>query len=243
MPGWFKQHTSELASLETLLRCGRHDAVLAWLRITRYTVDNETDELPASMSADLDLLRSLDMAQEYTTRCAALLKHRERNQVYRSKRDITRRREISDDAQRHHESSRDHQDKTRQDERRGEIEITPPASAPAPAKPKRQPKATTSIDGWSPKDDHLAIAKQRGVNLETEAAKMRDWAASNGVTKKDWDAFARYWLRNAKPDRLAPVNTGNSLRQPHPNTIPTDPEAARVYWLGEQQDEPRFDFG
>lgn len=242
MPGWFKQHTSELASLETLLRCGRQDAVLAWLRITRYTVDNETDELPTNMLADLELLRSLDMAQEYTTRCAALLKHRERNQAYRNKRDITRRHETSNDAARHQDASRDHQDETREEKSRGEIEITPPGESTAPAKPKRQPKATTGIDGWSPKEDHRTIAKQRGVNLDVEVTKMRDWAASNGAKKKDWDAFARNWLRNAKPERLAPVNTGNSLRQPHPNTIPTDPEEARKYWLGDQTDEQRFDF-
>lgn len=243
MPGWFKQHTSELAALETLLRCGRQDAVLAWLRVTRYTVDKETDELPESMASDLEMLRSLDLAQPYGTRCAELIRHRERNQAYRNKRDITRHHESSSDDTRRHEASRDHLDKTREDKSGEEIVIAPPAEPPAPAKPKRQPKATTGIDGWSPKDDHVAIAKQRGINLDTEVIKMRDWAASKGAKKKDWDAFARNWLRNARIERSAPINLANNLRQPHPREIPTDPEEARKYWLGEQQDEQRFDWG
>lgn len=123
-----------------------------------------------------------------------------------------------------------------------EKEITPPASAPAPAKPKRKPKAVESFDSWMPKDDHFAIAKERKLNMAAEHIAMRDWLASTGKTYKDYDAFARNWLRRATPQRMVPVNTGNSLRQPHPRDIPTDPEEARKYWLGEP-DEQRFDWG
>lgn len=94
-----------------------------------------------------------------------------------------------------------------------------------------------------PKEDHIAIAKERNLNLAAEHIAMRDWLAATGKTYKDYDAFARNWLRRATPQRAMPVNTGNNLRQPHPRTIPTDPDEARKYWLGEQQDEPRFDFG
>jgi hypothetical protein len=111
------------------------------------------------------------------------------------------------------------------------------------ARKTRKPRAVATFDSWMPKDDHIAIAKERNLNLAAEHIAMRDWLASTGRTYKDYDAFARNWLRRATPQRSTPINTGNYLRQPHPREIPTDPEAARVYWLGEQKDEPRFDFG
>lgn len=52
---------------------------------------------------------------------------------------------------------------------------------------------------WVPNERHAQIAEGRRVNLPDEVEKFRDWAASKGETKKDWDAAFRNWLRNAKP--------------------------------------------
>lgn len=95
-----------------------------------------------------------------------------------------------------------------------------------------------------------------GMANETRAAAFADAIAAAGETMAAavkrrhglGKSLTLHWMMNdyasdRTSKRLAPVNTGNSLRQPHPREIPTDPEAARVYWLGEQQDEPRFDFG
>ena len=58
-------------------------------------------------------------------------------------------------------------------------------------------------DDWQPSDAHRQLAAERGVDLDEEAAKFRDWCAANGATKKDWEATFRNWIRNA---RVAPGN-------------------------------------
>lgn len=93
-----------------------------------------------------------------------------------------------------------------------------------------------------------------GMANETRAAAFADAVAAAGETMRD--AVARrhalgknltlHWMMNDyASDRTAkrPINTANNLRQPHPRQIPTDPDEARIYWLGEQKDEPQFDFG
>jgi hypothetical protein len=93
-----------------------------------------------------------------------------------------------------------------------------------------------------------------GMANETRAATFAEAVSAAGETMVDavkrrhglGKSLTLHWMMNDYAgDRVAkrPVNTGNHLRQPHPREIPTDPEAARVYWLGEQKDEPRFDFG
>lgn len=94
-----------------------------------------------------------------------------------------------------------------------------------------------------------------GMANETRAAAFADAVSAAGETMRD--AVARrhalgknltlHWMMNDyASDRTAkrPVNTANNLRQPHPRQIPTDPDEARKYWLGEEEpNEPRFDFG
>ena len=237
MAGWYRQDLADDARVAMLLTLGQTELVLAHLRITEHRVRHEDDEPPADLAhwkpklIELNLWRTLD--DLITVQLAQRARTNRSRKRDATTRDVTLRnvttREVT--ATQHNTT-----------QQTGEREITPPASAPAPAKPKRQRTTATSFDDWSPKEDHVTIAKQRGIRLDVEVSKMRDWVLSTAAKKKDWDAFARNWLRNAKPERLSPVNTGNSLRQPHPSTIPTDPDEARVYWLGEQ-DEPRFDFG
>lgn len=77
------------------------------------------------------------------------------------------------------------------------------ASAPPPGVDKSKRRARGLPTDWAPNAEHEAIAKERGVSLEGEAVKMRDWALANGETKKDWDATFRNWLRRADPPRTA----------------------------------------
>ena len=102
MAGWYKQHTSELAALEMLYKCGRQDLVLSWLRVTRWSVDNESDELPEEFEEDVRSLGLVGLSLAFESRCKTLLKHRS---VVAASRDVTRR----------HKTSRDNQDKTRQE--------------------------------------------------------------------------------------------------------------------------------
>lgn len=95
-----------------------------------------------------------------------------------------------------------------------------------------------------------------GMANETRAAAFADALAAAGETMVD--AVRRrhglgrsltllFMMNDYAGDRTlkrpSPMNLANNLRQPHPREIPTDPEEARKYWLGEQQDEQRFDWG
>jgi hypothetical protein len=64
-------------------------------------------------------------------------------------------------------------------------------------------RATGLPKDWSPSNAHAALAFSLGADLAFEADKFRDWVASDGVTKKDWEATFRNWLRNARPRQRA----------------------------------------
>lgn len=67
-----------------------------------------------------------------------------------------------------------------------------------PPEPPRKGKSSARQlpQSWKPSGKHVAIARERGVDLELEAEKMRDWAAAGAKTAVDWDARFSYWLRN-----------------------------------------------
>ncbi len=59
-------------------------------------------------------------------------------------------------------------------------------------------------DGWEPERSTANLAaeqtaKARGVDLDLELTKMRDWASANNAKKADWNSTWRNWTRNAKP--------------------------------------------
>jgi len=99
-------------------------------------------------------------------------------------------------------------------------------------KPRAERTAKPSLETWSPNDSHRELAKQRGVDVEREAAKMRDWLLANGKRYKDYDAGFRNWLERARPEpvgrpTLVRPNLSNNLLQ-HDN----HPEGAgEEYWL------------
>lgn len=61
-------------------------------------------------------------------------------------------------------------------------------------------------DDWSPTEKHRELASERGLDVEYEAEKMRDWALSATGSKglsRNWDARFRNWLRKAEPPKSA----------------------------------------
>jgi len=226
MAQWYKQYTSELASLETLLRCGRQDVITAWFRVVRHAVEREADEVPESMRGDLELLAEFGFAVAFGERCKDLVDQREATKRWRStravaSRDITQDHVASRGTTESHEISGDILEEKRIEKREKRER-----------KPRAERTAKPSLETWSPNDSHRELAKQRGVDVEREATKMRDWLLANGKRYKDYDAGFRNWLERARPEpvgrpTLVRPNLSNNLLQ-HDN----HPEGAgEEYWL------------
>lgn len=62
-------------------------------------------------------------------------------------------------------------------------------------------RATQLPKTWAPTEKHAAIAAERGISLDTEAEKFRDWCGATGRTYKDHHLAFNGWLRRATPDR------------------------------------------
>ncbi|MCT1430586.1 hypothetical protein M3G50_07440 [Brachybacterium muris] len=97
-----------------------------------------------------------------------------------------------------------------------------PTESEAPTHPFPLPES------WTPTDAHRALAAERGVDCDLEAAKMRDWATAEGKKGKDWDARFRNWLRSARPDRQQQarpdraVTSARGLIQAHQDLFGSD---------------------
>ena len=108
------------------------------------------------------------------------------------------------------------------------VATTSPPAMPAPTKPTRASSGKSGSNGgtrakssssrpskrvpsdWKHKPDHEQIAAERGVNLEFELSKFRDYQFK--IAHVDWDAAARNWLRNARPEQ----RNGGGQRRPQP---------------------------
>ena len=75
---------------------------------------------------------------------------------------------------------------------------------PLPAKTRK--RAVPLPADWKPNPTHARIALERGIDLEAQAEKFRDYARAHGKTYRDWDAGFRNWLRSdyTKPENLSP---------------------------------------
>lgn len=107
----------------------------------------------------------------------------------------------------------------------GDLVLAPwaPADAPRPAKPARR-KANRAIpEGWTPRPEERAKAKDAGLNVEAEVERFIDHHTAKGTLYADWDAAFRTWIANAirfSSDRAGP--RGSAERAPEQiRKIPT----------------------
>ena len=73
-----------------------------------------------------------------------------------------------------------------------------------PAKTRK--RAVPLPADWKPNPTHARIALERGIDLEAQAEKFRDYARAHGKAYRDWDAGFRNWLRSpyVKPENASP---------------------------------------
>lgn len=73
-----------------------------------------------------------------------------------------------------------------------------------PAKTRK--RAVPLPADWKPNPTHARIALERGLDLEAQAEKFRDYARAHGKAYRDWDAGFRNWLRSpyVKPENACP---------------------------------------
>lgn len=74
---------------------------------------------------------------------------------------------------------------------------------PLPAKKRK--RAVPLPADWKPNPTHARIALERGIDLEAQAEKFRDYARAHGKAYRDWDAGFRNWLRSpyVKPENTS----------------------------------------
>jgi hypothetical protein len=181
MAGWYKQHTSELASLEAFAQCGRIDLVTAWLRVTRWTVDHESDELPTSLVSDAAALDAAGLRMTFAARCKKLLDQRD---AMAAKRESKRAHMSSSELTSVHVSSSDHQDKTRQDNKDKKEKKTAERELPA---------------SWQPAPEHAERAAAKGLDMAYQADAFRLHAATHARKAANWNAAFTMWLHKATP--------------------------------------------
>lgn len=56
---------------------------------------------------------------------------------------------------------------------------------------------------FKPSADHVAIASEKGINIETELLNFRDYHQARGTKLIDWNSAFRVWLRNARVNPLS----------------------------------------
>jgi hypothetical protein len=90
--------------------------------------------------------------------------------------------------------------------------VTEPDSLCARAVYQRGCKATdrdftqrgnTFPPAFKPSADHIAIASEKGINIETELLNFRDYHQARGTKLIDWNSAFRVWLRNARVNPLS----------------------------------------
>lgn len=205
MAGWYKQHTSELASLEAFAQCGRIDLVTAWLRVTRWTVDHESDELPTSLVSDAAALDAAGLRTTFATRCKKLLDQRD---AMAAKRESKRAHMSSSELTSVHVSSSDHQDKTRQNNKEKKEKKTAEREIPP---------------SWAPTAEHAERATAKGLDVAYQADAFRLHAATHARKAANWNAAFTMWLHKATPMPLAKTQTQDewfaSIGIPHHSQV------------------------
>jgi len=178
MANWYQRRPSDDAKLIMLLRLGRTDLAIAALEVAKAVCEADGDVIPDAALPFMQELQAFGLVPKADETLHFL-------RMKRKHRGTTTNHVASGGTTENHVAP----DKTRQDKNREEKKEKAPRKRVAPQ----------SFDSWMPKDDHHDIAQERGLNLADEHIAMRDWLTSTGKTFKDYDAFARNWLRRATP--------------------------------------------
>ncbi len=56
---------------------------------------------------------------------------------------------------------------------------------------------------FKPSAEHISMAAEKGVSIETELLNFRDYHLSRGTQLIDWNSAFRVWIRNARVNPLA----------------------------------------
>ena len=213
MANWYQRKPAIDAKLAMLLRFGQTDIVIAALELAQARCEADADVVPPSVEPYMTRLVELGLATS-TSETLHFLR-----QKLRHRGGTTQNHVAPGGTTENHVVS----DKIREEKKREEKRERKPAAA-RPAKP--------SLETWSPNDSHRELAKHRGVDVEREATKMRDWLLANGKRYKDYDAGFRNWLERARPEAMnrpgiTRPNLANNLLQHnnHPDG------AGEEYWL------------
>jgi hypothetical protein len=206
MANWYQRKPSDDAKLIMLLRLGRVDVAIAALEAAKAVCEADGDVVPEAVIPFVDELKAFGLMPSADD-CLHFLR------MKRKHRGTTRYHVAPGGTTENHVAP----DKIRKDKIGEE-------------KKKRAPRVPKpSEDGWAPKQDHIDIAKERGLDLNAEVTAMLDWLKASGKTYKDYDAFARNWLRraNPRPAQVKRPNLSNNLLQTNDH-----PEGAgEEYWL------------
>lgn len=85
------------------------------------------------------------------------------------------------------------------------------AASPTPAPRNGRKRPTRAIpEDWRPNHKHAEYARERGIDLSSEAFRFRNHAHSVDRRLVDWDAGFRNWLTKARPER--PVRSATDKR-------------------------------
>jgi hypothetical protein len=213
MANWYQRKPALDAKLAMLLRFGQTDIVIAALELAQARCEADDDVVPSSVEPHLAKLVELGLAPS-TSETLHFLRQKRRHRGGTTKNHVA----PGGTTENHGEPDKKREEKKREEKRE--------------RKPRAERTAKPSLETWSPNDSHRELAKQRGVDVEREAAKMRDWLLANGKRYKDYDAGFRNWLERARPEpvgrpTLVRPNLSNNLLQ-HDN----HPEGAgEEYWL------------
>lgn len=71
---------------------------------------------------------------------------------------------------------------------------------------------------FKPSAEHIAMAAEKGVSIETELLNFRDYHTARGTTLIDWNSAFRVWIRNARVNPLASKRNRSEPETPHWNS-------------------------
>jgi hypothetical protein len=81
---------------------------------------------------------------------------------------------------------------------------------PEPAVKKRRKGKRPLPDDWTPTDKHRALGLERGIDVDSEAQRFRDYCAAHAKTYADHDAAFRNWLTSdLQQQRASPARNGD----------------------------------